>query len=315
MKNPKPFVVSLGLFLSAILLSPACRRPEKWRSSTLLFFDTLCEVKIFCSPRAEQNALEHLQNLFTKIERLFSPDSQERDHPLVKELFLRALEVYRASDGCFDISVAPLSRLWGFRDHSHKIPPPQKVQEALRHVGLDKAALKNGHLKLPEKMELDWGGIAKGYGIDLAVRALQDLGIEHGFLNAGGDLFCWGNNPENQSWKIGIKHPRKGGIIGMVPLRNTAAATTGDYQRFFIQDGTRYHHVFDPKTGYPSRGWQSITVFGPETLICDALSTALFVSRDQEGLLQKYPQYGAVLVDEKGDISLLGKIFPFKSVS
>ena len=94
-------------------------------------------------------------------------------------------------------------------------------------------------------------------------------------------------------------------------VSNLGAANAGDYQRFFLQDGQRYHHIFNPKTGYPALGKQSVTVIGPETLLCDALSTAVFVSRAPEEILQKYPEYGAVIVDSEGNISLLGKDYTF----
>ena len=157
---------------------------------------------------------------------------------------------------------------------------------------------------------MDWGGIAKGYGIDLAAQRLIESGITKGFINAGGDLYCWGENPAKASWKIGIKHPRKEGFIGVLEIRDLGAATAGDYQRFFIKDGIRYHHIFNPKTGYPAQGKQSVTVVGPESLLCDALSTALFVTSHPEALLQKYPEYGAVIVDSSGAVSILGKDFP-----
>jgi thiamine biosynthesis lipoprotein len=156
-------------------------------------------------------------------------------------------------------------------------------------------------------MELDWGGIAKGYGIDLAVRVLIDMGIRRGFVNAGGDLYCWGRNPDDRPWRIGVQHPRAAGFLGVIEMEDEGAATTGDYQRYFFESGVRWHHVFDPRTGYPARGKQSVTVVGPETAVCDALSTALFVSDEPETVLKSFPDYGAVLVDEKGAPRLIGK--------
>ena len=164
-------------------------------------------------------------------------------------------------------------------------------------------------------MILDWGGIAKGYGIDLASQALIKSGFHQGFINAGGDLYCWGLNPENKTWRIGIKHPRQEGFLGVLSLSDMGVATTGDYQRYFIKDGTRYHLIFDPKTGFPARGKQSVTVIGPETNLCDALATALFVSKAPADILKKYPLYGAILVNEQGEISFLGKSFPFQPIN
>lgn len=297
-----------------LFLFQSCRKPQSWRTFTLLYFDTICEIKIYCGPEIEHKAAEKCKTLFSEVEIVFSPDSRNLNHPMALELFRRAQKIHEASGGDFDITVAPLSRLWGFRDESHRVPPPHKIQETLQRIGMEKTALENGWLILPENMEWDWGAVAKGYGIDRAVGALKELDIERGFINAGGDLFCWGVNPENEPWKIGVKHPRKSGILGILSLKDEAAATTGDYQRFFIEAGVRYHHVFDPKTGYPARGRRSVTVIGPEAVLCDALSTALFISRNPEALLEKYSRYGAVLVDDKGTVTQMGKVFPFRPV-
>ena len=109
---------------------------------------------------------------------------------------------------------------------------------------------------------------------------------------------------------MGIIHPREQGILRILDISDTAAATTGDYQRFFMEGGERYHHVFDPRSGYPAQGKQSVTVIGPEALLCDALSTALFVLEAPDPILRLYPEYGAVIVDSKGKISSAGKQFP-----
>ena len=102
------------------------------------------------------------------------------------------------------------------------------------------------------------------------------------------------------------------GFLGVLSLSDVGVATTGDYQRYFIENGIRYHHVFDPKTGFPARGKQSVSVVGPEAYLCDALATALFVSKTPAGILKKYPLYGAILVNEHGEISFLGRSFPFR---
>jgi thiamine biosynthesis lipoprotein len=163
-------------------------------------------------------------------------------------------------------------------------------------------------------MELDWGGIAKGYGIDLASKSLLEMGISRGFINAGGDLYCWGKNPDNRDWNIGIQHPRKEGYLGILSISDLGAATTGDYQRYFMVNGVRYHHVFDPRTGYPAKGKRSVTVIGPETVLCDALSTALFVCKQPAKILEKYPDYGVIIVDSDGKLFILGKTYPFRSL-
>ncbi len=302
------------LLLTSLILLPGCGVKERWHTSTLLAFDTICEINIFCSSSTFKSAQEEVQRVFSEIESLFSPGADDYSSPLVLDLFQRALKVYQDSNGCFDITVAPLSRIWGFFSKSYVVPAPEQIKSALKLTGMEKIEERNATLILLPGVGLDWGAIAKGFGIDLASKSLVRMGISSGFINAGGDLYCWGNNPNNQSWNIGLKHPRESGFLGVLSISDLGAATTGDYQRYFVKNGIRYHHVFDPRTGYPAQGKQSVTVCGPETLICDALSTALFVSQQAEKILEKYPDYGAIIVDSDGSLSFLGKTYPFNPI-
>jgi thiamine biosynthesis lipoprotein len=296
-------------FLFSLCLS--CHRvADKWQKATLLYFDTVCEINLLCPTQDFDSAKGKIKEIFGDIEKQFSPGVRSHSSAKALTLYRRALAVYRDSDGCFDITVAPLSRIWGFHSHSYRVPSPEEINRALEKIGMDKIAVKNGEIVLLPGMELDWGGIAKGYGIDLAYQAMVRTGIQNGFINAGGDLYCWGKNPDRQSWRIGIKDPRQSGVSAILYVVDTGAATSGDYQRFFVQDGVRCHHIFDPKSGYPSRGKQSVTVVGPETLVCDALSTALFVSSEPEKILQHYPAYGAVVIDSEENMFFFGKEFP-----
>ena len=309
----RPSMFKKILVLSSLLfLCLSCNRVvEKWQVTTLLYFDTVCEINLFCSPSDFVSSKEEIRRIFQDIEDHFSPGVHSSSSPVIF-LYKKALAVYHESQGCFDITVAPLARLWGFLDNSHRIPTPLEIERALENVGMDKIILKSGKLLLKPGMELDWGGIAKGFGIDLASQSMIQTGIKQGFINAGGDLYCWGWNPDQKPWRIGIKHPRTSGVSAILLISDTGAATTGDYQRFFIQEGIRYHHIFDPKSGYPSKSKQSVTVMGPETLFCDALSTALFVSQQPEKIMQKFPEYGAVVIDSEGKTILLGKKYPIQ---
>lgn len=291
-----------------------CRVGERWQKSTFLYFDTVCEVELLCPSSLFKIAEDEVRKVFAGIEEHFSPGTSDTSSPQVIGLFQQAMSVWQDSEGCFDITVAPLSRAWGFFNKRYRVPDPPEIRALLEHVGMDKVKKQNDTLVFPEGMAFDWGGIAKGYGIDLAAKALITMGIENGFVNAGGDLYCWGKNPDREPWKIGVKHPRKKGFLGVISLSDQGAATTGDYQRYFEVAGVRYHHVFNPKTGYPARGRQSVTVIGPETVLCDALSTALFVSNTPEKVLEKYPDYGAVIVDNDGRVSFLGRTYSFRFV-
>lgn len=303
---------TLCLFLAGIAVLSGCRKTETWHKSTLFYFDTVCELNLYCSAPAFMSAQTKVNQIFSEIQDHFAPNVSDLSSPLILDLFQKAKKVYHSSDGSFDISIAPLSQLWGFISGSYSVPDAQEISTTLKSIGMDKAKVEGGKIRLKPGMSLDWGGIAKGFGIDLAARALIQMGISMGFVNAGGDLYCWGTNPNNEPWQIGIKHPRQSGFLGILAISDLGAATTGDYQRYFSQDGIRYHHVLDPKSGHPARRNQSVTVIGPEASICDALSTAVFVSKDPALILEKYPEYGAILVDCEGKMSYLGKSYPFR---
>ena len=302
----------MTVLLALLILITHCTRKETWNTTTLIYFDTVCEVKVYCTASQFKAVKRATHDVFSDIETRFSPESTDLTSPEVLSLYQKAYAVYQNSAGKFDISVGALSRIWGFHDQTFRIPTADDLDDLKRGVGMDKIQIQDGCLVLSPGVQLDWGGIAKGYGIDLAFSAIWTLGISRGFVNAGGDLYCWGLNPRALPWQIGIKHPRKTGFAGVLSISDMGAATTGDYQRFFIDGGIRYHHVFDPHTGAPARGKQSVTVVGPETALCDALSTALFVSSRPKMILDQYPQYGAILIDERGKTSFLGKDVSFK---
>ena len=268
-------------------------------------------MKICGFPRQLQTSQEHIRQIFSEIEKSFSPGSDDYSSSKVLYLFNRSLQIYNNSNGLFDISIGPLSRIWGFRDKNYRIPDDKEIKSVLKYIGMDNITIKNNKIIVPHGVELDWGAIAKGFAIDLASKSLISLGVSSGFINAGGDLYCWGKNPDGRMWNIGIKHPRRSGFLGALSITNLGAATTGDYQRYFERNNVRYQHVFDPHTGHPAIGKQSVTVMGPETLVCDALSTAIFVSDEIDKILINYPEYGAIIVDNKGKIYNTGKLYKF----
>ncbi len=148
------------------------------------------------------------------------------------------------------------------------------------------------------------GGFVKGYAVDQAIQVLRGDDIRNGIINAGGDLFCLGEK-NGHSWKVGVRHPRQAGSIPIVlTLSNLAAATSGDYQRYYIFEGERYHHILDPQTGKPARKAQSATVVAETTAEADAWATALFISGPDEGirLINRMKDVYGMIVDSSGSL-------------
>lgn len=313
-KKTRSLFFPLLFFLFSICLHLACRPNARWHETSLLFFDTLCDLKIYGTSEQFKAAVETVRDAFAQTEKLFSPQARDYQSEEVRQLFRLAKKIYFDSEGAFDLTVGLLSEIWGFRSKSYRLPEKEEIDRALNYIGLDKIQEKESQLIVPEGVVLDWGAIAKGWGLDQAFQALQRIGIDRGFINAGGDLICWGKNPDNQAWRIGIKHPRESGFLGVLEISNLAVATSGDYQRYFEIKGIRYHHIFNPKTGFPAQGRQSVTIIGPQATLCDALATAVFVLDDPGKFLSNYPDYGAIIVDDQGSLFFAGKKFSFSPI-
>jgi len=226
--------------------------------------------------------------------------------PELAELIGRGLAVGELSGGAFDVTFAGVGRLWDFQADPPVLPSEDEVTSALavvdfRRVELD---LDAGTLALPRDAALGLGGIAKGYGVDRAMAVLLEHGIEHGLVNAGGDLKVLGTK-NGEPWRVAVRHPRdRESVLAVVPLSNTCIVTSGDYERFFEHDGRRYHHILDPRTGYPSTGAMSATVVAPDAAFADALATALSVLGPEEGLAiaEGLERVEALIVDLDGAV-------------
>ncbi|HEX6941066.1 MAG TPA: FAD:protein FMN transferase [Longimicrobiales bacterium] len=201
--------------------------------------------------------------------------------PETAEVLAAALDYAARTGGAIDVTVGPLVDVWGFYRHEGRIPPAEVLDSARALVGYERIEFDPATraVRLPAPgMRLDFGAIAKGYAVDLAVVALRRRGIRRGKVDLGGNLRFFGSPPEDGAWSVGLRDPRRPEeILAVVALDSGAVATSGDYEQFFVHDGVRYSHLMDPRTGRPARGVASVSVVAPTGLAADALSTALFV--------------------------------------
>lgn len=196
-----------------------------------------------------------------------------------------ALRLSERSHGEFDVTVAPLSELWGFSSERPRVPSADEIRRALPLVGYEGLHLEGDRARLDRKgMALDLGGIAKGYAVDQAVALLRREGAKAALVEAGGDLAYFGRKPGNVPWRIAVQHPRQPHTYIAVDSPYEGVATSGDYQRCMVVDGHRYHHILDPHTGYPASGVASVTVWTTSAMDADALATAVFVMGPEEGM-------------------------------
>lgn len=215
------------------------------------------------------------------------------------------LKIGELSDGAFDVTIAPLVLLWMTTSDQPQIPSEAAVQEATRLVDYSKVEIHDNAVFLPKPgMGIDLGGVAKGYAAAEAARLIKAAGINHAILDFGGDVIAVGTRPDGDPWRIGLQNPqqRRGSLMGVVEVTDTSIVTSGVYERYFMQDGVRYHHIFDPATGYPA--WNeliSVTVVAKDATVADALSTAAFVMGLEDGLalIEQLPETEGIFIDEQ----------------
>jgi FAD:protein FMN transferase len=311
--------------LSLLVLGALCcaRPDERVFKDSAILMGTVVEITV--AHRSEAQARAAIASALAEIRRiddlvsthkpgsvisLVNRDGTDRMVPVGREIFdlLRVAEaISAASGGAFDVTVWPLSHLWDF-DSGGMIPSPAELGKNLPAVGYSRLIFNESDSSVGfsgSGMGLDLGAIAKGWAVDCAIGKLEASGIRDAIVDAGGDLRILGSRPGKGFWRIGVQHPRDPGtLLATFELRDTAIVTSGDYERFFIVSGERYHHILDPATGQPARGCRSVTVLAPSAAEADACATAAFVLGPDKGIafLQDRPGVRGFIVDAGGVI-------------
>ena len=280
----------------------------------------------------------------SEISRLNRHESVELSEDTAR-LLERAVEIGSDTDGAFDITIYPLMEAWGFTTGEYRVPSEAELEELLRHVDVrlldDPGSEDNGSgtetsdmsssgghtdeterganprngYTLPEDVQIDPGGIAKGYTSDRIMEIFEEYGISGGLVSLGGNVEAWHTREDGSAWRVGIRNPdpshpalSSAELIGVVEAEDRAVITSGGYERFFEKNGTTYHHILDPGTGRPTDGGLiSVTVVSPDGCLADGLSTALFVMGRDKALdywKEHSGEFDAVLVEEDGSISV-----------
>ncbi|HJR70205.1 MAG TPA: FAD:protein FMN transferase [Gammaproteobacteria bacterium] len=304
------------------LASNALPARAEWFGEAIDLMGTRCSVELWADDAARGREL--VAEILAEYRRIdaamstYKPDSEisrvnarAAAAPIVisEELYAlveRSLELSVASEGAFDITYDSVGYLYDFR--AHRRPTDAEIASRLpainyRHVVLDRA-----HRTIffeAQGVRVNLGGIAKGYVVERAATMLRARGVEHAILNAGGDSRVIGDR-RGQPWIVGIRHPRAADeVVTRLPLVDEAISTSGDYERYFEENGRRYHHIINPATGRPTEGILTATVIGPDATLTDGLGTAIFVLGVERGLklIESYPDYETIIVDATGKVS------------
>ena len=270
------------------------------------------------------SAFEEVFREFDRLDRLMTTwrdDSDVQrvnaaagDHPVpvateVRDVLHLAREASELTDGKFDITFGALADLWKFdQDQDNTVPDPADIARRLplidyRKVEVDDAA---GTAFIARKgMRIHLGGIGKGYAVDRAVAILHERGLNDFIIQAGGDLYAGGVKGD-RPWRLGIRDPR-GPIdksFAAIDLSDGTFSTSGDYERAFLKDGRRYHHILDPATGQPARGCRSVTLVTPRAVFADALAKGVFILGAEKGLalIERLPDVEGVIVSDTNEV-------------
>ncbi len=302
-REQKKRSLPLGLIIAAsavglVLIAYIFFRPhellaeETTAQKTRLLMDTVVDVRVD-APNAAQlvdeafkvmEELEQTLSRFVETSEVAQINQQAgtwvQVSPTTIELIATGMRMGELSQGAFDVTIGAVLDLWGFGSDTRQVPVAAELEAALatvdyRQVELD---VQNSRVRIPADTILDLGGIAKGYVVQKAAELLRGANVSRAIINAGGDISVIGQRPDGQPWRVGVQDPAEpASLRWILALDDLSVVTSGDYQRYFEQDGERWHHIIDPKSGYPARGLQSVTVVGPDIVVCDAAATAIFV--------------------------------------
>lgn len=307
----------ISAMLSALLFLTGCSAessPEPVQG-TFFAMDTVMDFTIY----GESGLIDQSESLIASLESLVSVTDANSELYAINQtgsgtltgkassLMEQALEICRRTDGALDLSIYPIVRAWGFTTGSYQVPDEAEIQALLplvdyRKIQYDAAT---GTVTLPEGMEIDLGSVAKGYAGQLVAQMLREHGVQSALLNLGGNVQTVGAKPDGSPWQIGIKDPQGEDAMMVLSVEDQAVVTSGGYERYFEQDGQTYWHIMDPSTGHPAdSGLISVTIVGDEGVVCDGLSTALFVMGLEKAadLWAQSGDFEAVFVTASGEV-------------
>ena len=315
----------LTLILCACALS-GCKEQPELREFTTFAMDTAINFTFYCEDGSRTGqAYTTMANGLSDLDSLLSVTGEDSDVSRVNRsagqpvevgdwaalALSQALVLCAVTDGALDITAYPAVKAWGFTQEEHRVPSEEELAELAAKIDYSAVKLKGNTITLPEGMEIDLGAVAKGFAGDWLAQQVRNIypGKDSALLDLGqSTIVAVGSKPGGKPWRIGIVDPaRPGSYFAVVELEDMAMGTSGGYQRYFERDGVTYWHILDPDTAAPARsGLGSVTVVSPSALLCDGLSTALFVMGLEEGTAfwENHPEleFEAVFVTEDGEI-------------
>ncbi len=305
------------IFISVLFILVLLASCAPVKTSEIFALDSVCSQQVYGSRKDE--AIAEVNAMLQRITREYATDGtfiSSIDFAAPKAvqingealaLIKTSLDIAALTDGSFEPTIGPVSLLWDISGNP-KVPSPKELQDALELVDYNNVTLDGNKASLTkEGMILDLGGIAKGYAADLATEIYKKHGINSALINLGGNIYAFGSRTDGKDWLIGIRDPQgqPGEYAAVINVSNKSVVTSGNYERYFERDGKKYHHIFDPSTGYPvQNGLLAVTVVCENSTLADALSTALFVMGRKDGmaLAERIETVDAVFITDTEEI-------------
>jgi len=331
MKRRVVLVLFINIAAACCILTACSQQTAPEIKRTILQFGTLIEITLYdVEPDHAEKALNQLEKNYreyhanwtpwedsalSKVNQQLKTGNTFNVPASVLPLIEQSIALSKTSQGLFNPAIGELIRLWQFHKHDDPdIQPPDEkliIELVRKKPNMTNLVLNGTELRSSNtSAQLNFGAFAKGYSIDLSMQYLKKSGIHNAVINAGGDLSVIGHHGD-RPWKIGIRHPRKNDVIAWLEARdNESIFTSGDYERFYIHNGRRYHHILNPETGYPATGTTSVTVIHDNAGEADAAATALFVAGPDKWpeIARSMKIHSVMLIDNYGKIHLSPKM-------
>lgn len=334
-----PVITAASLLLSGCGIST---NQNTSRNKTGMYFDTVITITLYGNDAKNDTYFDGCFALASKYESYLSttiassdiskinsnPGTPVKVHPETADVIKQGLKYSESSDGLFDITIGKLTDLWDISDASqkdHKGTPPSSddISSLVGHVNYHNVSVDGDTVTLSDpEAAIDLGGIAKGYIADQMKAYLEKHSVRHAIINLGGNVLVLGEKPDNTDYTIGIQKPfdEDGDPICAVDLKNQSAVTSGTYQRYFKYNGKIYHHILNPKTGYPEdNGLSSVTIITASSTEADALSTTVFLMGREAGMqyIEGLDGVEAIFIDDQNKITYtsgIGKTIPYQKI-
>lgn len=319
MKNTS---ICCKLLLTVLLLLTLTGCSENSVEKQIFAMDTVMSLTVYGEGK-EEAATAAVQEINAAARQL-DPEIQDSEvynlnhaggesvtiSPFLYNMLETAGEVYDHTGGALDLSVYPVVTVWGFIDQNYTVPDAETLTEILKLVDYSSVTYKESNgiytATVPDGMALNFGAVAKGATADLVIETLREHGAESAFISLGGNVQTLGVKPDGTDWRVGVTDPTSSTEnLGIVTVGEAAVVTSGSYQRCFEENGTLYHHIIDPSTGYPAdNGLVSVTVICDTGVMADCLSTALFVLGEEKALdyWRTYGDCELILVTEDDQV-------------